>query len=216
MTYAELLAAIENYSEATESSFVTYIPVMVQNVERAIYQQVHLPALRKNQTGTLTAGNKYLATPTDFLAPYALSIVVPATITVPAYQVFLLNKDVEFMREAFPDPTTPDAPSHYGLFDQSTFILAPTPDISYAAELHYFYYPESIVTAGTSWLGTNFPNALLYGTLVEAYIYLKGEQDMLNNYRALFDAAMNQLKQLGDGQKRQDTYKIKPKKVEVV
>ena len=218
MNYAELLSAVQSYSEATETSFVATIPTMVQNVERAIYQQVHLPALRKNQTGSMTTGNKYLAAPTDFLAPYALSIVVPAVVGPPAvdaYQQFLLFKEVEFMREAFPDPTTPGAPSHYGLFDQSTFIVAPTPDVSYMAELHYFYYPESIVTASTTWLGTNFPNALLYGTLVEAYIYLKGESDMLKNYQSIFADAMSQLKQLGDGQKRQDTYKVKPKKIEV-
>ena len=216
MDYASLVTAVENYSESTETSFVAMIPTMVQNVERAIYQQVHLPALRKNQTGVLTANNKYLATPADFLAPYALSIVIPAVVSpaADAYQVFLLNKDVEFMREAFPDPTLPGAPSHYGLFDQSTFVLAPTPDQSYTAELHYFYYPESIVTASTSWLGTNFPNALLYGALVEAYIYLKGEADMITQYQKAFGDAMNQLRQLS-GQKRQDTYHDKPKKVVV-
>ena len=220
MNYAELLAAVQDYTEVTETSFVATIPTMVQNVERAIYQRVHLPALRKNQTGTMTAANKYLSVPTDFLAPYALSITIPAVLAPPAlvadaYQVFLLNKDVEFMREAFPDPTLPGPPSHYGLFDAETFILAPTPDQSYAVELHYFYYPETIVTAGTSWLGDNFPNALLYGTLVEAYIYVKGEADMLSNYRQMFGEAMDQLKQLGDGQKRQDTYRVKPEKVRV-
>ena len=193
------------------------IPTFVQNVERAIYQQVHLPALRKNQTGVMTANNKYLTVPTDFLAPYALSIVVPAVVGPPAvaaYQAFLLNKDVEFMREAFPDPTTPGPPSHYGLFDESTFIVAPTPDLSYAVELHYFYYPESIVTAGTSWLGDNFPNALLYGALVEAYIYVKGEKEMMDNYNKIYQDALGQLYQLS-GQKRQDTYQDKPKKIEV-
>lgn len=217
MNYAELVTAIENYTEVTETSFIAMIPTFVQNVERAIYQQVHLPALRKNQTGTLTTANKYLTVPTDFLAPYALSIVVPAVVGPPAvaaYQAFLLNKDVEFMREAFPDPTTPGAPTHYGLFDESTFIMAPTPDQAYPVELHYFYYPETIVTASTSWLGDNFPNALLYGSLVEAYIYVKGEKEMMDNYQKIFNDAMNQLRQLS-GQKRQDTYQDKPKKIEV-
>lgn len=217
MNYAALVSAIEGYTEVTETSFVAMIPTFVQNVERAIYQQVHLPALRKNQTGVMTANNKYLTVPTDFLAPYALSIVVPAVVGPPAvaaYQAFLLNKDVEFMREAFPDPTTPGPPSHYGLFDESTFIVAPTPDLSYAVELHYFYYPESIVTAGTSWLGDNFPNALLYGALVEAYIYVKGEKEMMDNYNKIYQDALGQLYQLS-GQKRQDTYQDKPKKIEV-
>jgi len=215
-TYAQLLASVQSYTECTESTFVATIPTMVQNVERAIYQTVHLPALRKNQTGTLTVGNKYLAVPTDFLAPYALSVIIPAVVgdvgppvvaAVDSYQEFLINKDVEYIREAFPSPTTASVPTHYGLFTQDTFILAPTPDVAYDVELHYFYYPLSIVDAGSSWVGTNFPNALLYGTLVEAYVFLKGEADMLANYQKLFDASMMQLKMLGDGQKRQDTYR---------
>ena len=218
MNYTELLSLVQAYTEVTEASFVATIPTMVQNVERAIYQRVHLPALRKNSAGTMTLGNKYLTVPSDFLAPYALSIVVPAVVGPPAvdaYQVFLVNKDPEFMREAFPDPTEPGAPSHYGLFDAETFIVAPTPDYAYPVELHYFYYPETIVTASTSWLGDNFPNALLYGTLVEAYVYVKGEPDMIKTYRDMFGEAMDQLKQLGDGQKRQDTYRSKPAKVRV-
>lgn len=218
MNYTELLQAVENYTENTETSFVATIPTMVQNVERAIYQTVHLPALRKNQTGVTAAGNKYLSVPSDFLAPYALSVVIPAVVGPPAvaaYQSFLLNKDVEYMREAFPEPTTQGPPTHYGLFDADTFILAPTPAAVYTMELHYFYYPESIVTASTTWLGDNFPNALLYGTLVEAYIYVKGEPDMLKNYQQIYQDAMNQLKQLGDGQDRQDTYRSGQKKVKV-
>lgn len=219
MNYAELVAAVTSYSEVDEPSFVATIPTMTRNVERAIYQMVHLPALRRNQMGTLTANNKYLTLPADFLAPYALAVVVPAVVgppAVPSYQVFLLNKDVEFMREAFPDPTTPGLPTHYGLFDQNTVIMAPTPAQDYDVELHYFYYPESIVTAGTTWLSTNFPNALLYGVLVESYVYLKGEKDMLDNYRTLYNEALTQLKQLGDGQKRQDTYRTKPTRVKVL
>ena len=218
MIYSDLLATVQNYVESTETTLVAMIPTMVQNVERAIYQRVHLPALRKNVSGTMTANGKYLTTPTDFLAPYALSITIPAVVGPPAvnaYQQFLLNKDVEFMREAFPDPTQPGPPTHYGLFDATTFILGPTPDQSYQTELHYFYYPQSIVTAGTTWLGDNFPNALLYGTVIEAYVYLKGAPDMLKNYQDLYGAAIDQLKQLGDGQKRQDTYKIKPEKIKV-
>jgi hypothetical protein len=218
MDYAELLQAVQDYTEVTEASFVAMIPTMVKNVERAIYQRVHLPALRKNVTGSMTINNKYVTLPTDFLAPYALSIVIPAVVGPPAvaeYQQFLLNKDVEFMREAFPDPTDPGAPTHYGLFDATTFIMAPTPDQGYVMELHYFYYPETIVTASTSWLGDNFPNALLYGTLVEAYVYVKGEPDMIKTYRDMFGESMDQLKQLGDGQKRQDTYRSKPEKVRV-
>lgn len=225
MNYAELLSATQDYVESTETSLVNRLPLMIQNVERAIYQTVHLPALRKNQLGNLTAGNKYLTVPTDFLAPYALSVIVPAVAPIvgppavpgaPSYQQFLLNKDVEFMREAFPEPTDQGPSTHYGMFDSNTFIVCPTPDQSYQVELHYFFYPESIVTAGTTWLSTDFPNALLYGTIVEAYVYLKGEPERLTDYKGLFADAMEQLKQLGDGQKRQDTFRTKATRVKVV
>jgi hypothetical protein len=184
MNYAALKQAIEDYTENYETSFIANIPVFVQQAEQRIFNSIQFPSLRKNVLGTLTDGNKYLSCPNDFLASYSLAVVH----TNGDYE-YLLNKDVNFIRQAYPQPTDKAFPKYYALFgptisgstvtNELSFILGPTPDATYTAELHYFYYPESIVTAGTSWLGDNFDTVLLYGSLVEAYTYMKGETDMM-------------------------------------
>ena len=195
-----------------------YIPRFVQEAEQRIYNSVQIPALRKNVTGTLTAGNQYLSAPNDYLATYSLAVIDSNN-----NYVFLLNKDVNFLREAYPSvvytsPTyqgTPQGtPKYYALFgsqlsniNEMTLMVAPTPDQNYAVEMHYFFYPESIVTAGTSWLGDNYDPVLLYGALREAYIYMRGEPDMIQNIEAKYQEAMGQLKRLGDGLERGDAYR---------
>ena len=200
MTYAELVAAINSYCE--NSFETTDVNNFIDAAEQRIYNSVQLPDLRKNVTGSVTSGNKYLAVPSDWLATFSLAIVTSAG----DYE-FLLNKDVNFIREAYPNPTTTGTPAHYAQFDDTTFILGPTPDATYTAELHYYYYPESIITASTTWLGNNFDSALLYGALLEAYDFLKGEKDVMEYYQKRYDDAMNMLKQLADGKNRRDTYR---------
>ena len=202
LNYAQLVVQIQDYTENTFT--VTDINNFIQQAEQRIYNTVQLPALRKNVTGTLSIGNKYLAMPTDWLSTFSLAVINTAN----EYS-YLLNKDVNFIRQSFPDTDTDfyGEPQYYAVFDNATFIVGPTPDANYSAELHYFYYPESIVTAGTSWVGTNFSSALLYGSLLEAYTYMKGEKDVLDNYRNRYDEAMLLLKQLGDGKNRQDSYR---------
>jgi len=209
MNYTQLKAAIIAYTENQDAAFEAEVPVFVQQTEQRIYNSVQFPSLRKNVTGTTTINNKYLACPNDFLAPYSLA-VIDAT---GAYE-YLLNKDVNFIRQAYPTPTSTGLPKYYALFGTQTndpnelsFILGPTPAASYGVELHYFYYPESIVDAGTSWLGDNFDSVLLYGSLVEAYTYMKGEQDMLTLYNQKFMEALALAKRLGDGMERQDAYR---------
>lgn len=200
MNYAQLVAAIEDYCEQT---FATAdVDTFIKQAEQRIYNSVQLPALRKNVTGNTTASNKYLAAPSDWLATFSLAVVDAS-----GNYEYLLNKDVNFIRESYPAPTDTGKPIYYALFDQNTFILGPTPDASYTMELHYFYYPQSIVTAGTTWLGDNFDSALLYGALLEAYTYLKGEADIIQVYKQRYDEAMMLLKQLGDGKDRRDAYR---------
>lgn len=203
VTYTSLVQLIQDYTENTEPSFVSYIPTFVQLAEQRIYNAVQIPALRKNQLGTATANVKYLSLPSDWLATFSLSVIDPGT----SVQEYLLNKDVEYIREAFPYPLTTGKPTHYGQFDVNSLILGPTPDQNYQVELHYYYYPESIVTAGTSWLGTNFDTVLIYGTLREAYIYMKGDQDLANMYEAKYQEALELLKVLGEGKDRRDAYR---------
>jgi len=203
--------AIQNYCENFESSFIANIPNFVQVAEQRIYNSVQIPALRKNQTGTLTLNNKYLTLPGDWLSTYSLAVINPVT----QAQTFLLDKDVNFIREAYPEPSSGGTPAYYAIFDSTTLILGPTPDLSYSVELHYYYYPESIVTAGTSWLGTNFQDVLLYGSLREAYLYMKGEDDMTQRYDARYQEALGLLKQLGDGKNRQDAYRSGQVRVKV-
>ena len=202
MNYTQLVNEIQSYCE---NQFQTAdINTFIQQAEQRIYNSVQLPALRKNVTGGMTSGNKYLAMPSDWLATFSLAVI-----NANNEYLYLLNKDVNFIRQSFPDTDSDfyGVPQYYAVFDQNTFILGPTPDANYNAELHYFYYPESIVTAGTTWLGNNFSSTLLYGSLLEAYTYLKGEQDVINQYQKRYDEAMILLKQLSDGKDRQDAYR---------
>lgn len=203
MNYAQLVSAIEAYAENYESSFIANIPVFVQNAEERIYNTVQLPALRKNATSNVTPGNKYLTVPEDYLAVFSFAVV-----DNDGNYNYLLDKDVNFIRGTYPNPNTMTGlPQYYALFDRDSFIFGPTPDDSYQVELHYFYYPESIVTAGTSWLGDNFESVLLYGSLLEAATYMKEDADVLTNYTNRYNEALALLKQLGDGKNRQDAYR---------
>lgn len=203
MNYAQLSQAIQQYCESTESSFVANIPTFVQLAEERIYNSVQIPAIRKNSTGTMTTGNKYMSLPSDWLATYSLAVIDPAT----NEYTYLLNKDVNFIRAAYPGANDNGLPLYYGIWDDNTMILGPAPDAAYTAELHYYYYPASIVDVGTSWLGTNFETVLLYGSIREGYVYLKGEQDIMNYYEQKYQESLALLKRLGDGLDRQDAYR---------
>jgi hypothetical protein len=203
MNYAALSQAIQDYCVNNETSFVSNIPTFVGLAEQRIYNTVQIPAIRKNQVGSLTAANKYLSLPSDWLATFSLAVITADA----SAQAFLLDKDVNYIREAFPYPASTGQPTHYAQFDASTLILGPTPDAAYGVELHYYYYPQSIVTAGTSWLGDNFSDVLLYGSIREAYVYLKGEAELIQKYDAMYLEALERLKQLGDGKNRMDAYR---------
>ena len=208
MNYAELKT---NIADICENEFTAdQYAMFTQQAEQKIYNTVQLANLRKNVTGTLTASNKYLAAPNDFLSVYSLAIYPVAG----GNYEYLLDKDVNFIRQAYPNPATTGKPKHYAIFgpqssdvNELTFILGPTPDATYAAELHYYYYPESIVTAGETWLGENFDSALLNGSLVEAIRFMKGEADMVKLYQDMYMQAIALLKNLGDGKQRTDTYR---------
>lgn len=217
MNYVQLAQAIRGYCEndfpitVASGDFTSdeQIATFVQQAEQRIYNTVQLPALRRNVTGQTTNNNKYLAAPLDFLSVFSIAVIESDG----TYH-YLLNKDVNFIREAYPKSSDTGLPQYYALFgprsnepDELTFILGPTPDAVYQVELHYFYYPQSIVTAGTSWLGDNFDSALLYGALLEAHAFMKGEKDVLDNYTARYNEALALLKQLGDGKNRQDAYR---------
>ena len=207
MNYAQLVTAVSDY---TENTFPTVdMDTFIKQAEQRIYNTIQFPSLRKNVTGQTNPANKYLFCPSDFLASYSLAVIEPS-----GNYSYLLNKDVNFIREAYPNPADTALPKYYALFGpqssnaaELTFILGPTPDAVYTMELHYFFYPESIVTAGTTWLGDNFDTVLLYGTLVEAYTYLKGEQDMMALYDGKYKEALALAKRLGDGLERQDSYR---------
>ena len=177
--------------------------MLFRSAEERIYNSVQIPAIRKNVTGTMTAGNKYMTLPTDWLATYSLAAINPAT----NEYTYLLNKDVNFIRAAYPGANDNGLPLYYAIWDDNTMIFGPAPDAAYTAELHYYYYPASIVDAGTTWLGNNFETVLLYGSLREAYIYLKGEQDIMNYYEQKYQESLALLKRLGDGLDRQDAYR---------
>jgi hypothetical protein len=208
MTYTELVTAVQDYCENT---FPTAdMNVFIKQAEQRIYNTVQIANLRKNVTGSLTQGNKYLGCPDDFLSPYSLAIYPAAG----GDFLFLLNKDVNFMREAYPNQATQGKPKHYAIFgpqsndvNELTFMIGPTPDAAYTAELHYFYIPQSIVTANETWLGDNFDSALLYGTMCEAITYMKGEADMVKLYQDRYVQAIALLKNLGDGKQRADAYR---------
>lgn len=209
MNYTELTAAICDYTQNFDQDFVANIPVFVKQAEQRIYNTVQFPSLRKNVTGSVSSSNKYLACPGDFLATYSLA-VIDAT---GAYE-FLLNKDVNFIRQAYPKPTSLGLPKYYAIFGPQSedskelaFILGPTPDALYSVELHYYYYPESIVVTGQTWLGDNFDSVLLYGALVEAVTFMKGEADMVTLYNTKYTEALGLAKRLGDGLERGDSYR---------
>lgn len=203
MNYSQLASLIQEYCENTETSFVANIPEFVQLAENRIYNSVQFPAIRRNQIGTLTPNNKYLRLPGDWLATFSLAVITP----VNGIQTYMLDKDVNFIRECYPNPTTVGVPKYYAIFDKQTLILGPTPDSNYQVEMHYYFYPPSIVTTGTSWLGDKFETLLLYGALREAYTYMKGEQDMIQNYESKYQEALAQLTRLGDGLNRRDSYR---------
>jgi hypothetical protein len=208
MNYTELKI---NIQDVTENTFTDdQLAMFTQQAEQKIYNTVQIPALRKNVTGTLSLGNKYLGMPTDFLWTYSLAVVDGS-----GEYHFLLNKDVNFIREAYPSPSSQGLPKHYAYFDDSSFILGPTPDAAYEMELHYGYYPESIVTAGTTWLGDEFDSALLNGALIEAIRFMKGEPDIVQVYERLYVQSLKLLKMLGDGKLREDTYRSGQFRVEV-
>jgi hypothetical protein len=208
MTYTELCAAVADYTQNTFTA--TELATFTKQAEQRIYNTVQLANLRKNMTGTVTANNKYLSAPDDFLSVYSLAIFPYGG----GDYTYLLDKDVNFIREVYPSSTTTGTPKYYAIFGpqssnvtELSFILGPTPSTTFGVELHYYYYPESIVTAGTSWLGDNFDSTLLYGSLVEAYTFMKGEQDLMGLYDAKYKEALLLLKNLGDGKQRMDTYR---------
>ena len=222
MTYAELVSAIKGYAEndfpATAGSFSStdQLNTFIKQAEQRIYNSIQFPPIRKNVTGTTTTNNKYLSSPGDFLSVFSMAVIDPTT---GAYD-FLLNKDVNFIREAFPTPTSTGKPEYYALFGPTTtnntppvitneisFILGPTPNAAYDIELHYYFYPESIVTASTTWLGDNFDSVLLYASLLEAAAFMKSDPDTIKNYTERYNEALLLAKRLGDGLERSDAYR---------
>jgi hypothetical protein len=225
MNYSQLVTAIQSYTEnqfpdvyladgSTEDS-TTQINRFIEQAEQRIYNMIQFPSIRKNVTGVTSSGNKYLSCPSDFLAVYSLAVI-----DADDNYEYLLNKDVNFIRQAYPKATDTATPKYYALFGPTTtdsvtpvitnelsFILGPTPDAAYDVELHYYYYPQSITTANTTWLGDNFDSVLLYGSLVEAYTFMKGEQDIITLYDTKFKEALALAKRLGDGMERQDAYR---------
>jgi len=229
MTYNELFIAVKNYLQndfpnntwtdvagtgVTTSDGTEQINLFITQAEERIYNTVQIPPLRKNVTGVTTTGNKYLSSPPDFLSVFSMAVIDGTG----AYE-YLLNKDVNFIRAAYPNPTESGIPRYYALFgptvvsntitDELSFILGPTPDAAYDVELHYYYYPESITVAadGRTWLGDNYSPVLLYGTMLEAYVFLKGEVDMMATYKGKYDEALAQLNRLGTGLERGDAYR---------
>jgi hypothetical protein len=216
MNYVELK---ENIARICENEFTAEeYALFAEQAEQRIYNTVQLANLRKNVTGTITAANPYLQAPDDFLSAYSLAVYPVAG---GAYE-YLLNKDVNFIRQAYPNPATTGKPKHYAIFgprssdfNELSFIIGPTPNTAYKAELHYYYYPESIVTAGDTWLGENFDSALLNGALVEAIRYMKGEPDMVKLYQDMYLQSIALLKNLGDGKQRGDAYRSGQVRIQV-
>jgi hypothetical protein len=229
VTYNELFETIKGYTEndfpntqygdptAVNLNFTSaeQVNTFIRQAEQRIYNSVQFPSIRKNVTGLTTASNKYLSSPLDFLAVYSIAVI-----DGDGNYEYLLNKDVNFIRAAYPNPSSTGIPQYYALFGPTTtntnppsvtnelsFILGPTPDAQYSVELHYYYYPESIVTAGSTWLGDNFDSALLYGSLLEAYTYMKGEADVIQNYLGRYSEALSLARRLGDGLERSDAYR---------
>lgn len=202
-TYAQLVSAIYGYLQTDSNGIsTTDMNTIIRQAEQRIYYDVQIPVLKKNVTGLLTSGNRYLTTPNDYLATYSIAVNNNGE-----YQ-YLLPKEVAFLREAYPSVNTTGVPRYYAIFDNDTFLIAPPPNDNYEVELHYFYEPPSIVDqiSGT-WLSENAENALLYGCLFEAYIYLKGEQDLISVYAGKYKEALEALKVIGEGRNRSDTYR---------
>lgn len=222
MTYTELTNAIITYTQNDDPAFIEYIPTFITQAEERIYNSVQIPPLRKNVTGVLVQNNKYLTCPEDFMSVFSMAIT-----DAPAGYEYLLNKDVNFLRASYPDPNETGVPKYYSLFgpnvvgsvaqDSLSFMFAPTPDASYTAELHYYAYPESITVTGdgTTWLSLNYSPVLLYGSLVEAYVFMKGEADVMAFYKGKYDEALAQLNRLGTGLERGDAYRDGQAKIKV-
>lgn len=201
MNYTELKNQIWDYLQTDDDGLGGLTDTIIRQAEERIVRSVQLPNFRKNVTGTATSSNQYLASPSDFLSTYSLAVISGGEYT------YLLPKDVSFIREAYPGPSSTGTPKYYGLFDDNTFLLGPTPDSNYSMELHYYYEPASIVDTETSWLGTHAENALLYGCLVEGYTVLKGDAEVMQVYADRYMDALTQLKTLGEGRDRSDTYR---------
>lgn len=204
MTYGELKQALQDYTENTETSFVNNLPLFIRLAEERILKNVQLNLFQKNQFGTMTSGNQYLAAPSDFLAPFSLSIDVSGD------KDFLLFKDLDFVQTYNPDATTTGRPRYYAQFDVDNFIIAPTPDASYVVDIHYLYRPASLTAgsdSGTSWLSENAEISLLYGSLIEAYTYMKGDMNLMQMYMARFNEGIARLKNLGEAQETRDEYR---------
>ena len=202
-TFATLKTAIQDYTDNSETTFVNNLSIFIKEAEERILKNVQLSLFRKNSTGTASSSNKYLAMPSDFLAPFSLSVLSSSA------HEFLEFKDVNFIQTFTPNPATTGTPRYYAIFDVNNFILAPTPDAAYTAELHYYYRPASLTAgsdSGTTWLSENAPNALLYGCLVEAYTFMKGDPDLLNTYNQRFSEAILSLKNFGEAKEVTDDY----------
>ena len=203
-TYSTLKSAIQNYTDSTETTFVANLDNFIETAEQRILNSIDLQYFRKNVTGTVTANDQYLAVPTDYLASFSLSVISSSN------KEFLLEKDVNFVQSINPNSATTGTPKYYAFFDINNFILAPTPSANAVAELHYFYRPDSLTAggdSGTTWLSTNAPNAMLYGSLVEAYIYLKGEPDLMKLYTDRFMESLVRLKDYGEARENSDAYR---------
>jgi hypothetical protein len=201
MNYATLVASVKDYLETDETTFNSYIDQAIKLTEEDIGRKVQLPMFRKNSTSAFTPSSQYLATPSDFLAPYEFSVVQSNSHT------FLVKKDVSFLREAIPATTTTGVPKWYALFDHNTLIVAPTPGSAYTVELHYYYKPTSIVSSSTSWLGDNAENALMWGTILHMYVFVKGTPELTGVYKAAYDEAINNLMTLAEGLDQKDAYR---------
>jgi len=204
-TYAQLKQAIQDYTENDETTFVTNLPVFIRAAEERILKNIQLTLFRKNVSASFTASNEYLASPTDFLTPFSLSYT-----DAEGDKEFLLFKDVNFIQDYNPDATDTGAPRYYAVFDINNFIIAPTPNSNYSVELHYYYRPESLTAgadSGTTWLSENATMAMLYGSLIEAYTFMKGEQDLVANYNQRFVEALTGMKMLGEAKETTDEYR---------
>tara|TARA_Y100000114_G_scaffold111022_1_gene104769 strand:- start:1683 stop:2330 length:648 start_codon:yes stop_codon:yes gene_type:complete len=204
-TLATLKTAIQDYTDNSETNFVTHIPDFIKASEEKILKSVDLDYFRKNVTSTLTSSDQFLTTPTDYLASFSFQI------TTSGSESFLLQKDVNYLREYTPSASTTGLPKYYARFDENNFILAPTPDTNYTIELHYFYRPASLTAgsdSGTTWISTNAPFALLYGSLVEAYTFMKGEPDILKSYNDLYLQYLERVKDLGEARENTDGYRV--------